>query len=56
MLFQVNFRGSTGFGKKYTNAGNGEWGRKMHFDLIDAVEFAVAKGIANRSEVAIMGS
>ncbi|VDD92316.1 unnamed protein product [Enterobius vermicularis] len=55
-VLQVNFRGSTGFGKKYTNAGNGEWGRRMHFDLIDAVEFAVAKGIANRSEVAIMGA
>lgn len=38
-----------------TNLGNGEWGRKMHYDLLDAVEFAVAKGIANRSQVAIMG-
>ncbi|CAL2038290.1 unnamed protein product [Caenorhabditis brenneri] len=54
-VLQVNFRGSTGFGKRLTNAGNGEWGRKMHFDILDAVEFAVSKGIANRSEVAIMG-
>ncbi|CAD6188252.1 unnamed protein product [Caenorhabditis auriculariae] len=54
-VLQVNFRGSVGFGKRLTNAGNGEWGRKMHFDLLDAVEFAVAKGIANRSQVAIMG-
>ncbi|CAJ0596891.1 unnamed protein product [Cylicocyclus nassatus] len=54
-VLQVNFRGSTGFGKRLTNAGNGEWGRKMHFDILDAVEFAVAKGIANRSQIAIMG-
>ncbi|GMS87216.1 hypothetical protein PENTCL1PPCAC_9391, partial [Pristionchus entomophagus] len=54
-VMQVNFRGSVGFGKRLTNAGNGEWGRKMHYDLLDAVEFAVAKGIANRSQVAIMG-
>lgn len=54
-VLQVNFRGSTGFGKKHVNAGNGEWGRKMHYDLIDAVKFVVDKGIANRSEIAIMG-
>uniref|UniRef100_A0A8R1E3D8 Peptidase_S9 domain-containing protein n=1 Tax=Caenorhabditis japonica TaxID=281687 RepID=A0A8R1E3D8_CAEJA len=54
-VLQVNFRGSTGFGKALTNAGNGEWGRKMHFDILDAVEFAVSKGIANRSEIAMMG-
>ncbi|CAI5445886.1 unnamed protein product [Caenorhabditis angaria] len=54
-VLQVNFRGSVGFGKRLTNAGNGEWGRKMHFDILDAVEFAIAKGIANRNEIAIMG-
>ncbi|PIO67343.1 peptidase, S9A/B/C family, catalytic domain protein [Teladorsagia circumcincta] len=54
-VLQVNFRGSTGFGKRLTNAGDGEWGRKMHFDILDSVEFAVAKGITNRSQVAIMG-
>ncbi|KHJ84242.1 peptidase, S9A/B/C family, catalytic domain protein [Oesophagostomum dentatum] len=54
-VLQVNFRGSVGFGKQLTNAGNGEWGRKMHFDILDAVEFTVAKGIANRSQIAIMG-
>ncbi|CAI4229704.1 unnamed protein product [Auanema sp. JU1783] len=54
-VLQVNFRGSTGFGKRLTNAGNGEWGRKMHYDILDALEFTIAKGIANRSEVAIMG-
>ncbi|KAF8355549.1 hypothetical protein PRIPAC_97172, partial [Pristionchus pacificus] len=54
-VLQVNYRGSTGFGKTLTNAGNGEWSRKMHNDLIDAVEFVIAKGISNRSDVAIMG-
>ncbi|KAK5969849.1 Peptidase S9A/B/C family catalytic domain protein, partial [Trichostrongylus colubriformis] len=54
-VLRVNFRGSTGFGKHLTNAGNGEWGRKMHYDILDAVEFAVAKGITTKSQVAIMG-
>ncbi|PAV62082.1 hypothetical protein WR25_07488 [Diploscapter pachys] len=54
-VLQVNFRGSTGFGKKLTNLGNGEWGRKMHYDLLDALEFSVAKGIADRNQIAIMG-
>ncbi|KHJ92065.1 hypothetical protein OESDEN_08059 [Oesophagostomum dentatum] len=54
-VLQVNYRGSTGFGKQLTNAGNGEWGRKMHFDILDAVEFAVEKGIANKFQIAIMG-
>lgn len=54
-ILQVNFRGSSGFGKNHTNLGNGEWGRKMHYDLLDAVEFAVSKGIANKDQIAIMG-
>uniref|UniRef100_F1LBV8 Prolyl endopeptidase n=1 Tax=Ascaris suum TaxID=6253 RepID=F1LBV8_ASCSU len=54
-VLQVNFRGSTGFGKRIANAGNGEWGGKMHSDLIDAVNFAIQRGIANRSQIAIMG-
>ncbi|KHJ90961.1 peptidase, S9A/B/C family, catalytic domain protein [Oesophagostomum dentatum] len=55
-VLQVNYRGSGGFGKQMINAGNGEWGRKMHFDILDAVEFALAKGIANKTQIAIMGS
>ena len=54
-VLQTNFRGSTGFGKGFTNAGNGEWGRKMHDDLLDAVDWAVAKGYADPKRVAIMG-
>ncbi|CAD5214390.1 unnamed protein product [Bursaphelenchus okinawaensis] len=55
-IMQVNFRGSVGFGKRLANAGNGEWGRKMHYDLLDAAEFAVQKGIARREEIAIVGA
>ena len=54
-VLSVNFRGSTGFGKGFTNAGNLEWGGAMHDDLIDAVEWAVEEGIADADRVAIMG-
>ena len=54
-VLSVNFRGSTGFGKKFLNAGDQEWGRKMHDDLLDAVDWAVKQGIADRDRVAIMG-
>jgi len=54
-VLQVNFRGSTGFGKDFTNAGNGAWGREMHDDLLDAVDWAVQQGVADRTKVAIMG-
>lgn len=52
---QVNYRGSTGYGKEFLNAGNKEWGRNMHYDLVDAVTWAVDKGIANPKQVAIYG-
>ena len=42
-VLQVNYRGSTGFGKKFLNAGNREWAGKMHNDLIDAVDWAVKR-------------
>jgi dipeptidyl aminopeptidase/acylaminoacyl peptidase len=54
-VLSVNFRGSTGFGKAFVNAANLEWGAKMHDDLIDAVDWAVAQGIAQKDKVAIMG-
>lgn len=54
-VLSVNFRGSTGFGKKFVNAGNMEWGRKMHDDLIDAIDWAVKEGIADQKRIAIMG-
>lgn len=54
-VLQVNFRGSTGFGKKHLNAANREWAGKMHDDLIDAVNWAVENKIADPSKVAIYG-
>lgn len=54
-VLSVNFRGSTGFGKSFLNAGNREWSGKMHDDLLDAVEWAVSQGIASRDKIAIMG-
>ena len=54
-VLSVNFRGSTGFGKAFISAGDLEWGRKMHDDLIDAVEWAVKRGVAPADQVAIMG-
>jgi dipeptidyl aminopeptidase/acylaminoacyl peptidase len=54
-VLSVNYRGSTGFGKNFVNAANGEWSRKMHDDLIDAVNWAVEQRIAQRDKVCIMG-
>jgi len=54
-VLQVNYRGSTGYGKQFLNAGNREWGLKMHDDLIDAVDWAVKQGIADPAKVAIYG-
>ncbi|MBU3967477.1 MAG: S9 family peptidase [Euryarchaeota archaeon] len=54
-VLSVNFRGSTGFGKALTNAGNLEWGARMHDDLIDAVDWAIKKEIADPDRMAIMG-
>ncbi len=52
---QVNYRGSTGYGKQFLNAGDREWGGKMHDDLIDAVHWAIEQGIADPERVAIYG-
>jgi dipeptidyl aminopeptidase/acylaminoacyl peptidase len=54
-VLSVNYRGSTGFGKDFINAANGEWSRKMHDDLIDAVNWAVDEKIAQKEKIAIMG-
>ena len=54
-VLQVNFRGSAGFGKAFVNAGDREWGGKMHDDLIDAVNWAVGEGIADPKRIAICG-
>ncbi|MBD1929175.1 S9 family peptidase [Trichocoleus sp. FACHB-90] len=54
-VLQVNFRGSTGYGKAFVNAGNREWAGKMHDDLIDAVNWLVQQGISDPQKIAIMG-
>jgi len=54
-VLSVNYRSSTGLGKDFINAGNMEWGGKMHDDLIDVVNWAVDEGIAQKDKIAIMG-
>jgi dipeptidyl aminopeptidase/acylaminoacyl peptidase len=54
-VLSVNYRGSTGFGKAFIAAADREWGGRMHDDLIDAVDWAVAQGIADPKRVAFFG-
>lgn len=54
-VLMPNFRGSVGYGKKFLNAGNGEWGRKMQDDITWGVKYLVAQGIADSKRVGIMG-
>ena len=55
LCIQVNYRGSTGYGKAFVSAGDREWGGKMHDDLLDAVAYVVDQGWADRDKVAIYG-
>ena len=54
-VLSVNYRGSTGFGKKFVNAADGQWSAKMHDDLLDAVGWAVGQKIVDKDKVAIYG-
>jgi dipeptidyl aminopeptidase/acylaminoacyl peptidase len=54
-ILQPNFRASTGYGKKFLNAGNGEWGRKMQDDLTWGVKALVADGTVDPKRVGIFG-
>ena len=54
-VLSVNYRGSTGFGKAFVTAADHEWGGRMHDDLIDTVDWAVANGIADRQRVGFFG-
>ena len=54
-VLQVNFRGSTGYGKAFWEASFGQWGLAMQDDLTDAVRWAVEQGIADPARVAIYG-
>ena len=55
LCVQVNFRGSTGYGKAFVNAGDREWGGKMQDDLTDAVAYVIGLGWADPARVAIFG-
>ena len=52
---QINFRGSTGYGKEFINAGDREWGGKMQDDLSDGVAWLIKEGIADPKRIAIYG-
>jgi len=54
-VLSVNYRGSTGFGKKFLNAANLQWGKAMHDDLLDAVAWATQQGVTAKDTVCIMG-
>jgi dipeptidyl aminopeptidase/acylaminoacyl peptidase len=54
-VLSVNYRASSGFGKEYVRKGDGEWSKKMHDDLLDAVSWAVKHGITEKDKVAIFG-
>jgi dipeptidyl aminopeptidase/acylaminoacyl peptidase len=54
-VLMPNFRGSAGYGKKFLDAGNHEWGRKMQDDVTWGVKYLVAEGIADPKRVGIMG-
>jgi dipeptidyl aminopeptidase/acylaminoacyl peptidase len=55
-VLSVNYRGSTGFGKAFVAAADREWGGKMHDDLIDAVAWAVSRGIADPTRIGFYGA
>jgi dipeptidyl aminopeptidase/acylaminoacyl peptidase len=55
LCLRVNYRGSTGYGRDFRNAGDREWGGRMQTDLLDAVDFVVSRGYADPSRVAIYG-
>jgi dipeptidyl aminopeptidase/acylaminoacyl peptidase len=55
-VLQPNYRGSTGYGKKYLHAGDLQWGLAMQDDLTDAMKWAIAEGIADPKRVAIVGA
>src|SRR5262249_42870497 len=54
-VLQVNFRGSSGYGKKYLNLGNRQWGQAMQTDLLDAVAYATSAASLDPKKVCIMG-
>ena len=54
-VLQPNFRGSTGYGKKFIDAGNKQWGDKMQDDVTWGAKYLIAQGIADPKKIGIMG-
>ncbi len=54
-VFQMNFRGSTGYGRKFLEASYKQWGQAMQDDITDGVNWLIAQGIADAKRVAIYG-
>ncbi len=55
-VLQMNFRGSTGYGREFEDAGDGQWGKAMQDDVIDGLKWAVGEGIADPARVCIVGA
>jgi dipeptidyl aminopeptidase/acylaminoacyl peptidase len=55
-VLSINYRGSTGFGKAFVTAADREWGGKMHDDLIDGLDWAIARGYADPAHVGFFGA
>jgi dipeptidyl aminopeptidase/acylaminoacyl peptidase len=55
VAIQVNYRGSTGYGKAFTSAGDKQWAAAMHDDLLDAVDYCVQQGWVDPTRVGIYG-
>ncbi len=55
VVINMEFRGTTGLGKKMTDAGDKQWGEAMHYDIVDVATWAIKQGIANRSRLGIWG-
>ncbi len=54
-VLQVNYRGSTGYGKYFLNAGDREWGKKMQDDLTNGVKYLIDKKICTPNKIGILG-
>lgn len=56
VVFQINFRGSTGYGRAFREASFTEWGKKMQNDITDGMNWLIEQGIADKSKIAIYGA